>query len=378
MSTNSNKSGGGGTKKQRRRVATAQIKRVIQAGEAVSGRIVRDSHALVFSKHSGGQSEVEARVESSADLDDDDSHCSDAVGIPAQHSESSSRLGETCDNPSLERSDIFKSLLFLCALLFHAMYTSYRHKLSVLTNNQIPLYVFLPWLCLSFTIGRYFDSILARFSSAQQTSRSQALSTPSSRDLNKEKPFDTATLQQQHQQIPVTKRILHKVTMGRRFGKEVKGVYPNNALKGQSRQKKNAFWSILSLDTAIKDVKELERVIRPKLIISNILMNHLLTYPDFRKRGFSHVESSLDVVRGLEVDASTQAEQTASNSSIDTSNDEDTVIGNAKLNNVHHPSFEDDDNFSYIVEPLCSFRGMDLFLSDSPEEEIWRQPLLNQ
>lgn len=377
MSTNTNNSSGG-VKKQRRRVATAQIKRVIQAGEAVSGRIVRDSHALVFSKHGGGQRQVEARVESTADLDDDDNRCSDAVAIPAQHSESSSRLGETCDNPSLECSNIVTSLPVLCALLFNAMYTSYRHKLSVLTNNQIPLYVVLPWLCLSFMIGRYFDSILARFSAAHQTSCSQVISTTSSQDVNKEKPADSATLQHQHQQIPVVKQILRKISMGRLFGKEVKGVYPNNTRTDQSRQKKNAFWSILSLDTAIKDVKELERVIRPNLIISNVLMNHLLTYPDFRKRGVSRVESSLNVVTGLEVTASTQAVQTASNSSIDTNEDEQTVIGNAKLNNVHDASFDDDDNFSYIVEPLCSFRGMDLFLSDSPEGEIWRQPLLNQ
>jgi hypothetical protein len=198
--------------------------------------------------------------------------------------------------------------------------------------------------------------------------------------VNRENSTDVATLQpmQKPHQSPVTKRKIRKVTVGRRFGKEVKGVCPNNTREDQARQKKNGFWSILSLDTAIKDAKELERAIRPNLIVSNVLMKHLLTYPDFRKRGVSRFGSSQNLVSGLEAAATSRAEHNIDVSTIDTNVEKKSVIGNAKLNNVHEASFEDDDNFSYIVEPLCRFRGMDLFLSDCPEGEIWRQPLLNQ
>ncbi|KAL3796014.1 hypothetical protein HJC23_013071 [Cyclotella cryptica] len=388
MSTNSNNSDGG-EKKHRHRAgtATAQIKRVIQAGEVVTGRIVRDSPAVVFSKHGGQQRQVEARGDSSADLHDDGNECLEAVEIPAQLSASSSQLGVTVDKPSLQCNDMFASMLCFCALLCNAMYTSYCHKLSILANNQFPLYVVLPWFCLSFVVGRYFDSAVARFSSAQRPSGPEALSTLSSDKVNTDKPADITTLQQQQQQgqqkqqhVSVAKQLLRKVTIGKVFGKEVNVVHTISTRNDQSRQKKNGFWSILSIDTTIQDAKQLERAIRPDLNVSNVLMKYLLTHPDFRKRGVSSEESSPNLVSGVHAASTTatQAGQSTSNSTIRTYEDKDTAIGNAILNNVHDASFEDDANFSYIVEPLCSFRGMDLFLSDCPEGEIWRQPLLNE
>lgn len=56
----------------------------------------------------------------------------------------------------------------------------------------------------------------------------------------------------------------------------------------------------------------------------------------------------------------------------------ETAIGKAKLNNIYASQLIKDESFSYIVEPMCKLRGMDLFLTMNAEEEIWRQPMLNE
>ena len=49
------------------------------------------------------------------------------------------------------------------------------------------------------------------------------------------------------------------------------------------------------------------------------------------------------------------------------------LVGMAKLNNIRASRV-----FTHVVDPLCSLRGMDLFVTDAPEEDIWRQPMLNE
>lgn len=53
-------------------------------------------------------------------------------------------------------------------------------------------------------------------------------------------------------------------------------------------------------------------------------------------------------------------------------------IGNLELNDTRASVLEENDLIlpSFIVDPLCKLRGMDLFLSDDPPGEIWKQPML--
>ena len=53
-------------------------------------------------------------------------------------------------------------------------------------------------------------------------------------------------------------------------------------------------------------------------------------------------------------------------------------IGNLELNDTRATVLEENDLIlpSFIVDPLCKLRGMDLFLSDDPPGEIWKQPML--
>ena len=97
-------------------------------------------------------------------------------------------------------------------------------------------------------------------------------------------------------------------------------------------------------------------------------MRHLLTYPDFTK-SVAVIDSNSH--------ASTTKERDESNSkSLNISqNDTITTFGHAVLNNSQDTSFQE-EGFDSIVDPLCRLRGMDLFLADSPEEHIWKQPVL--
>ena len=49
-------------------------------------------------------------------------------------------------------------------------------------------------------------------------------------------------------------------------------------------------------------------------------------------------------------------------------------MGTAPLGNIRASKLERD--FGEVVVPMCKFRGMDFFVGDFPEKEIWKQPLL--
>jgi hypothetical protein len=121
------------------------------------------------------------------------------------------------------------------------------------------------------------------------------------------------------------------------------------------------------------------------------LMDHLLNYSDFHRL----VKKSTMNVMAKMVRASSARNESKSTEDDDMHWDEDdeeeeeeedtgevvgdtttsgTIsVGKAKLNNVRASRV-----FTHVVEPLCCLRGMDLFITDTPEEEIWRQPMLNE
>ena len=53
--------------------------------------------------------------------------------------------------------------------------------------------------------------------------------------------------------------------------------------------------------------------------------------------------------------------------------EENYEMGTAPLVNMRASKLE--RKFDYVV-PMCKFRGMDFFVGDFPEKEIWKQPLL--
>jgi len=118
------------------------------------------------------------------------------------------------------------------------------------------------------------------------------------------------------------------------------------------------------------------------------LMDHLLKYKDFRrsKKIISAIKGEGD---DHNVDAAAYSEK-VSDPIIEEGEDvadEDIImdisLGHAKLNNtkaesLEAKSLESNSAFSHVVDPMLELRGMDMFLTDDPDEDIWRQPYLNE
>jgi len=173
-------------------------------------------------------------------------------------------------------------------------------------------------------------------------------------------------------------------------------IHTTKAIKGIVGGK--AFWT--TLEKKANSATHFE--------IHKTLMNHLLMNPDFsrtkRKKcdgGRHHHhhhhhyhhhyqkqhrygdiglrEESTEKGNGplLEVEATVDMERKDEESFAELGKKE-ASIGKAKLNNIHASHLIKDERFAYIVEPMCQLRGMDLFLTTNAEEEIWRQPMLNE
>ena len=163
-----------------------------------------------------------------------------------------------------------------------------------------------------------------------------------------------------HEEISYRRQLISKVFRGKQKVKEYTHKLPSPT---------KALFSKLSLG----DLED--KIIHgPNAIsFSNDLMGHLLTYPDFSK---------CRAVLGTHLEAAASGEDSHTVTSPKTSLKEslngsqiDTTIGHAKLRNSQDTSFQE-EGFDSIVDPLCRLRGMDLFLADYPEEQIWKQPVL--
>ena len=107
------------------------------------------------------------------------------------------------------------------------------------------------------------------------------------------------------------------------------------------------------------------------------MMEHLLGYSDFhrhktvKRRSTQAPESDSGRLDGTKEGNEEEDDECISERT-------DTSLGHANLNNTKADTLESDEKFSHVVDPMCDLRGMDLFLTDDPEEDIWLQPLLTQ
>jgi len=148
---------------------------------------------------------------------------------------------------------------------------------------------------------------------------------------------------------------------------------PKNRLR-----KRNKFKTILSHSPISKrELKEWEIKLRAPFT-DGPLMDHLLKIsPDFGRKTKTLKKSQCKSVVGDDDDAAAAA---AARDGDET--DERVIdhapIGKVELNDTRANALESHEDFSHVVDPMCKLRGMDLFLTDDPQEGIWRQPLLNQ
>ena len=107
------------------------------------------------------------------------------------------------------------------------------------------------------------------------------------------------------------------------------------------------------------------------------LMDHLLKYsPDFGRRKALRLEKSKDGLVGDDhavVDADARDDDETAERMLD-----HVPLGKLDLNDTRAEALESHELFSHVVDPLCKLRGMDLFMTSNPMDNIWRQPLLNE
>lgn len=137
------------------------------------------------------------------------------------------------------------------------------------------------------------------------------------------------------------------------------------------------------------------------------LMDHLMKYSDFTKHGrrrkcviaattttatMTAAATNNDGAKNAAGDDVDDDDRQRGDDDHDDVNDNDDIkiskrkssssdisMGNANLKNTKAESLESDEQFmDKVLDVMCELRGMDLFLTDDPEEEIWREPLLIQ
>lgn len=256
---------------------------------------------------------------------------------------------------------------FLVVGVAYTFHISYQYKAAILTN-QIPICVMIPWLAVAFFLGRYMNenATLYRLDTELRTQQHQREMTDVSNDISRatsgESSDTTTATHANNKNSSRTRNIVRQIPLGRRHVHRIKQHLQNQRSNTNNGTPNNFFWTNISPRAVVGEVKELEQhLLKP---ISDVLMDHLLK--DFgRRRQRSRKELDEESI-----------EQPMPPSTNTTSiRDSIKAIGHQQLPNAGASSFESDDN---VIEPIGKLRGMDLFLTDDPEVEIWRQPLLNQ
>ena len=145
------------------------------------------------------------------------------------------------------------------------------------------------------------------------------------------------------------------------------------------QRKRDKFKTILSHSPKSKrELKEWEIKLRAPFT-DGPLMDHLLKIsPDFGRKTKTLKKSQHKSVVGDDNAAADAAADRDGDDETDEQVIDHAPIGKVELNDTRANALESHEDFSHAVDPMCKLRGMDLFLTDDPQEGIWRQPLLNQ
>ena len=261
------------------------------------------------------------------------------------------------------------SLLFICTGVLHAL-ISKQSSFYYFVRSQIPLYAVIPVVGLSFLLGRNFDALFRPDSlkdgCAREANRHVEISSSGVKYGHQTPGENISQQQQRHQQDPKhIKAKSHKFQLVHKLDNEVKKIEQKakqytDKIHWNSNHKNKFLSNVTFLDS--------KYCTKPpaKIRLSNELMRHLLTFADFSKKS---------TAAPVDAESSDLQEAVVINESMLPSGQ--ITIGHAILKNSKEASFED-EGFSYIVDPMCPLRGMDLFVADDPERQIWRQPLLTE
>lgn len=140
--------------------------------------------------------------------------------------------------------------------------------------------------------------------------------------------------------------------------------------KPRTRQRKrDKIASILSYSPkSKKEVKEWELKLNAPFT-EGPLMDYLLKYSDF----WTHTEMlKKSNTRGSIMGDDNASDDVSGDGGKNESQRMDLISkGKVKLNDTRATAMESNTSFSHVVDPMCKLRGMDLFLTDDPQESIW-------
>lgn len=220
-------------------------------------------------------------------------------------------------------------------------------SLLMLANVQIPLPAVVLMLALSFILGRYLGALSESASFENKHTRPQHAKFISdiSIDSALKKSLVVNHKGQNEMQLHQHDERVTPPTMS-----TARYILHHLGYTGKRVQKVKA-----KLNTDKISLNDIESRLKPtKIKFSSGFMKHLLTYNDFTKRAAPPIASTSFV----------HEESTPKSTIIHAV--KDTKIGHVILNNATETSF-DEEGFAYIVEPMCTLRGMDMFLTDVPE-----------
>lgn len=161
----------------------------------------------------------------------------------------------------------------------------------------------------------------------------------------------------------------------------VSDIVPNNAPQ---------FFTNLSPVKAKSNLEEWERKVKAPFT-NAVMMEHLLGYSDFNRHKRSIRETFVMTKRDEKKErASISIKGEDGRTTIVEEEEEVTLVeeeevavqvalGKAELTNTRAQSLEEyEKKLVHWIDPFCELRGMDLFLTDDAEDQIWKAKLLNE
>ena len=256
-----------------------------------------------------------------------------------------------------QSSSILAQLLIITIISVSTVYHTWYYSLDVV-GNQIPFSVAIHWALIAYIIGSASsigakDDMIASIDSEIVDNNTDTVGTAT----NEDESNDNRLVPFHEEELSKTK----KLSKGRLLYPKMKQAYLN---ANQRRYKRNE--SMEEFFTNLKPVG-----LKTKNPISQGMMNRLLKYsPDFRRR--KSLAGEIDMKQMLESCLQVQ-DQLSNEIEGEEGKEVNYEIGTAPLGNLRASKLEREYDY---VEPMCTFRGMDFFVGDFPEKEIWKQPLL--
>ena len=208
---------------------------------------------------------------------------------------------------------------FIAIVCISTVYNTWAYRLDI-ALNEIPLIVAAHWVVIALFIGNSFKDGIALFQGESEESNVTS----------------STTKEEEMRRIPM-------------------GLLHYSKMKAARN---------LNSDDAFTNLKPAgERAKRP---ISHGMMEKLLDNPDYGRRKTMAIAMKGDCLKVQEELSNIVEEE-------DEEEEANYEMGTAPLINSRASKLE--RKFDYVV-PMCKFRGMDFFVGDFPEKEIWKQPLL--